>query len=192
MDDCHQEKRHMHRARTLALAGLIALVAIPAPALSAPLTGVEGIFHTVFQQDQSSFSGIGVRLHFKSAQLIENISITPSIQYWRNHSHLSSFDISSTRSDARLGVDARYTFLRYGVQPWVGGGWGLHFLNNRVTAPSLGLLDAEDSVVRGGLGIGAGLSTPIAGQLTNDFGVEYDMLGSESQLKLNFGLHYRF
>ena len=181
-----------HRARTLALAGLIAFLAIPAPALSAPLTGVEGIFHTVFQQDQSSFSGIGVRVHLKSAQLIENVTITPSIQYWRNHSRLSSFDIASTRSDARLGVDARYTFLQYGVQPWVGGGWGLHFLSNKVTAPSLGLVEAEDSVMRGGLSVGGGISTPIAGQLTNDFGIEYDMLGAQSQLKLNFGLRYRF
>lgn len=182
----------MHRARTLALAGLVALVAIPAPALSAPITGVEGIFHTVFQQDQSSFSGIGVRVHLKSAQLIENVTIAPSIQYWRNHSHVESFDISSTRSDARLGVDARYTFLQYAVQPWVGGGWGLHFLSSRVTAPSLGLIEAEDSVVRGGLAIGGGLSTPIVGALSNDFGLEYDFLGSQSQLKLNFGLRYRF
>jgi opacity protein-like surface antigen len=182
----------MHRARTLVLAGLIAILAVPAPALSAPLTGVEGIFHTVFQQDQSSFSGIGVRLHLKSAQLIENVTIAPSIQYWRNHSHVSSFDISSTRSDARLGADARYTFLQYAVQPWVGGGWGLHFLSSKVTAPALGLVEAEDSVVRGGMSLGAGVSTPIAGKLTNDFGLEYDFLGTQSQMKLNFGLRYRF
>ena len=182
----------MHGARTLALAGLIALATSPAPALSAPLTGVEGMFHTIFQRDQSSFSGIGVRVHLKSAQLVDNVTIAPSIQYWRNHSEVEAFDLTSTRSDARLGVDARWTFSQYAVQPWIGCGWGLHFLSSRVTAPSLGLIEAEDSVVRGGLALGGGLSTPIMGQLTNDFGLEYDFLGTQSQLKLNFGIRYRF
>lgn len=182
----------MHRARTLALAGLIATLAIPAPAHSAPVTGVEAIFHTVFQDNQSSFSGIGLRVHLQSARLIPNVSIAPSIQYWRNRTNVASFGIESQRSDARLGVDARYTFLQYGVQPWIGGGWGLHFLSDRATAPQLGLIDAEDSVVRGGFVLGGGLSTPVVGNLTNDFGLEYDFLGSDSQLKLNFGLRYRF
>lgn len=182
----------MARARMLALAGLIACLAVPAPALSAPLTSVEGNFYSIFQSNQSSFSGLGMRLHFKSAALIENITITPSIQYWRNHTNVPSFGVESSRSDARLGVDMRYTFLQYGVQPWVGGGWGLHFLDNELSAPTLGLVNAEDSVVKGGMSLGGGLSTPIAGQLTNDFGIEYDFIGDQSQLKLNFGVRYRF
>ncbi|NOT35452.1 MAG: hypothetical protein HOP12_15005 [Candidatus Eisenbacteria bacterium] len=182
----------MRRARMLASIVLLATLAQPVVSHSAPITGVEGVFHTIFQQDQSSFSGLGLRVHLKSASLIENVTITPSIQFWRNRNRVESFDITSTRSDARLGADARYTFLQYSVRPWVGAGWGLHFLSNEVNAPTLGLVNAEDSVIRGGMSIGAGLSTPIAGKLANDFGLEYDFLGRGSQTKLNMGLHYSF
>jgi len=166
------------------LATLVALsLSVPAAALAAgAITSVEGMTSTIFQHGQSSFSGIGLRVQVHPTQLIQNVTLMPTLEYWRNTSNISSFGIESTRKDATMGVDARYDFPHQGLRPYVGAGIALHFLSNRVDAPSLGL--------KGGLSLLGGVTFGIAGKLSNLIELKYHHVPDQSQLKINWGLSY--
>ena len=99
--------------------------------------------------------------------------------------------ITSTRKDATLGADARYSFQREGWRPYVGAGFGLHFLSTEVDAPALGLKHADDSVIKGGLSGLAGVTFPLTKHLDNFMELKYHHLPGFSQLKLNMGVAWR-
>mgnify|MGYP003693981035 CR=1 FL=1 len=57
---------------------------------------------TIFQQKQSSFSGIGVRMRVQIPQLIPGFTVMPAIEYWHNKTDLPDFGIETHRKDATL------------------------------------------------------------------------------------------
>ena len=180
----------------LAAAALAALTtALPthaAPALANPVAGVDVMTATVLQEGQSSFSGMAIRLRLRSAELVENVQIMPTVEYWRNSSTIETFGIQSVRKDATLGVDARWTFPREGWKPYLGAGLAAHFLSNEVNAPSLGLPNASDSVIKGGLAALAGVDFPMNTRLTNFIELKFHGVGGYNQLKINWGLAWGF
>ena len=153
-----------------------------------PLVGFDIMSSTVMQEGQSSFSGLGLRARIHPEQLVAGMEILPSVEYWRNSSTVSSYDIRTTRKDATLAVDARYTFQVHGWNPYLGAGYGLHFLSNRVNAPSLGLNDATNSVILGGLSALAGTSFVLTPRIDNFIELKYHHIPDYRQLKLNWGL----
>ncbi|HET9327571.1 MAG TPA: hypothetical protein VFQ05_12425 [Candidatus Eisenbacteria bacterium] len=156
------------------------------------LRSVEGITSTIFQERQSSFSGIGVRVRVRLPQLIEGFSVAPMIEYWRNRSTLKDFGVEATRKDATLGALFRYDLKREGWQPYFGTGMGLHFLSSELDAPSLGFNDASESLMKGGVILLGGIKFGLAGKLGNLIELEYHGLGEHSQTKFNWGLSYDF
>jgi hypothetical protein len=170
---------------------LLAAAAAVSPAYAQTtkiLTGVDVMSATVLQEGQSSFSGLGLRARIHPEQLVPGVEILPSIEYWRNSSTVSPYDIRTTRKDATLGVDARYSFQTHGWNPYVGAGWGLHFLSNRVNAPGLGLPDASSSVIKGGLAALAGTSFVLTPRIDNFIELKYHHVTDFKQLKINWGL----
>ena len=159
--------------------------AAPAPAPAATQKAVEVVMSTIFQQHQSSFSGLDLQMRVRMPQLIEGFSIAPTIEYWRNTSTLSDFGLEAMRKDATLAALLRYDFKREGWQPYFGAGLGLHFLSSHVNAPSLGLNDASESVTKGGVALLGGINFGLAGNLDNMLELEYHGIGEQSQLKLN-------
>ncbi len=168
---------------------LLLLAVLPHAAHAVPLNGVDGFMSTVFQADQSSFSGLGVRLRFTPAQLDPAIELMPNIEYWRNSTEVTEFGISATRKDATLGFDARYAFP-LSWKPYVGLGYGLHFVSTRVDAPTLGLEDASESSVRGGIAFLAGASFGLTGKISNIMELKYHYVSHNEQLKLSWGIGY--
>lgn len=167
--------------------------ATPSPAPSpSDFKSLEGVTSTIFQQKQSSFSGIGLRMRVRVPQLIEGFSVVPMIEYWRNRSTLEDFGVEATRKDATLGVLLRYDWKREGWQPYAGAGLGLHFLSAQLDAPSLGFDDESESVMKGGLALLGGIRFGLAGKLGNLIELEYHGIGEQSQLKFNWGLSYDF
>ncbi len=152
------------------------------------LTGFDVMSSTVLQEGQSSFSGLGLRARIHPEQLVAGVEILPSVEYWRNSSTISPYDIRTTRKDATLAVDARYSFPFHGWNPYVGAGYGLHFLSNRVNAPSLGLPDASNSVILGGLAALAGTSFGLTPRIDNFIELKYHHIPDYRQLKINWGL----
>ena len=148
-------------ARSTISLAVFALTLIHAPGAHAAgtdsaISGVDAWTSTVFQQGQSSFSGIGVRMRLANATL-PLVEFMPTIEYWRNASNVTEFGIKTVRRDATLAADARYNFATHGtLHPYLGAGLGLHFLQSEVDAPRYGLDHRQDSVVRAGLAAMAG------------------------------------
>jgi opacity protein-like surface antigen len=163
-------------------------VASAGVASTGPVTGVDVMSATIMQQHQSSFSGIALRMRLHPPQLIQQVTLMPTIEYWRNSSNVQPFNIQSTRKDATLGMDARYDFPREGFHPYLGVGYGLHFLSTSVNAPQFGLNDASDSLIKGGLSALGGVTFGLAGRLNNMLELKYHHIPDHSQLKINWGL----
>jgi hypothetical protein len=184
-----EEERFMRtNARMLFLLAFLALS--DGVANAAAISSVEAMSSTVMQRHQSSFSGIGLRARVKLPQLIEGFSVMPAMEYWRNKSTIKDFGITSTRKDASLVGFFRYDFKREGWQPYGGVGLGVHFMSSEVDAPSLGLNDASESIIKGGIGLLGGVSFGLSGRLGNLIELEYHQLSQESQFKFNWGLSY--
>jgi len=175
---------------TLWLSAVLVAAVFAAPARAGDLVGVDATTSTVMQEGQSSFSGLGLRMRFHPAALIRNVEVMPTIEYWRNSNSVSAFGIESTRKDATLGVDARYVFYRDGWEPYFGAGFAVHFLSSTVNAPSLGLIEANDSLTKGGLAALAGVSLPLTTKISNFFELKYHHVTDYRQLKLNWGITY--
>lgn len=173
-------------------AALCASAVTTTTAFAGPVVGLDATSSTVMQKGQSSFSGIGIRARLTSARLVPGIDFLPSVEYWRSRTTVSTFGIEASRRDATLGVDARYTFRREGWSPYAGAGFGLHFLSNRVDAPTLGLNDQEDSLVKGGVSLLGGVTFPLTARVANLVEVKYHHLPDEGQFKFNWGLAWDF
>jgi hypothetical protein len=155
------------------------------------LSGVDLMTSTVMQQHQSSFSGLSARLRLRSTSIVEGFDLLPYVEYWRNSTRIDPFGITSTRKDATLGADVRYSFPRQSWRPYVGAGLGVHFLSTEVDAPSLGLHHANDSIIKGGLSGLAGITFPLSKRLDNFMELKYHHLPGYSQLKINMGISWR-
>src|SRR5262245_62082509 len=179
-------------ARMLVLLSVLAATAAAIPSQAGPVTGLEAVTSSIFQSNQSSFSGVGLRFNVHPPQLLEGITIVPGLEYWRNHSNVSTFGIETTRKDATLLGYMRYDFRREGWQPYLGAGLGMHFISAEVDAPSLGLNNKTDSLIKGGLMVLGGVTFGLAGNLGNMLEAEYHHIPDQSQLKFNWGLTWSF
>jgi len=155
------------------------------------LTGIEAMMATVMQEDQSSFSGLALRVRLQPPQLLQQIEFMPTIEYWRNSNHVATYDVRTERKDATLGIDMRYNFEAGTFRPYLGAGWALHFLSSAIDAPGLGIPESHDSVAKGGLTALAGVSFPITERFENFLDLKYHHVTDYRQLKLNWGFTYR-
>jgi Outer membrane protein beta-barrel domain len=179
-------------ASFLLLVAAFLVLAVPVVAHAANVvTGVDGMTSTILQEKQSSFSGLGLRAVVHPDRLIKQVELLPTLEFWRNSNTLSPYGIETMRKDATLAFDARYRFNPSGWQPYVGAGYAIHFLSTRVNAPSLGLNNASDSVIKGGLSALAGLTFGLSQRLDNFIEVKYHHVPDYRQLKINWGLSYR-
>jgi len=154
------------------------------------LTGVEAMSSTVFQKDQSSFSGIALRVRLAPSPALPGLEVMPGIEYWRNATTLQIYDIRSQRRDATLGADLRYRFPIKNWNPYVGAGFGIHFLSSEVRAPLLGVPDESHSIMKGGFALLGGLVFPLAGAFDSFLEAKYHALSDYGQLKVSWGLAY--
>ena len=154
------------------------------------LTAFEAMTATVMQEDQSSFSGLGVRVRIQPPRMMRQFEIMPTIEWWRNSSTLRPYDIHTTRKDATIGVDARWNFATGDFKPYIGAGWGLHFLSDEVNAASLGLPDQSYSVTKGGLNVLGGVSFALSSRFDNFIDLKYLHVTDYRQFKISFGIGY--
>lgn len=170
---------------------LVSLSLLPHAVHASALSGVDILSATVMAKGQSSFSGISVRARVQSAQLIPQIELMPSFEYWRNSSTLHPYDIKASRKDATLAFDARYNFGGSHWRPYAGAGWALHFLSSEVDAPALGIPHANDSVIKGNLAALVGVAYAMNERIDNLLEIKYHHLSEFRQLKINWGLAFK-
>ena len=180
--------RHHH---ALLLAGLVASLAVAAPARAAGgLTGIDAMMATVFQEGQSSFSGLGMRFRLNDSRLVENIDLLPTVEYWRNSTQLDEFGLSAVRRDGTIGADVRWLFPGEAWRFYAGTGISAHFLSVEVDAPQFGLNQENDSLTKGGMTLLAGVWFGSRSSLGNFIEAKAHLVNGYRQLKLNFGLSW--
>lgn len=192
--------------RSLVLAALVAvsLTASPSLAADAPATtpapahptsgivGIDAMTATVFQEGQSSFSGVALRVRVKSARLVPSIEFLPTIEYWQNSNKIEAVGLKTTRRDGTIGGDARWTFAHPGWRPYAGVGLGIHFLEEKVNAPTLGLYDESHATVRGGIDFLGGVSFGGTEKLGSFIEAKFHDVTHYRQLKFNTGLTWSY
>ena len=169
---------------------LLTLPWLPRAAVAGSISGVDAMSSTVMQHEQSSFSGIAVRLRLTPSPSAPAFEVLPGIEYWRNTTTVQIYDIRSERRDATLGADARYRFQTHGWSPYLGVGFGIHFLSNGVRAPLLGVPLESRSIMKGGVALMGGLTFPLAGAFESFVEAKYHAVSDYEQLKLSWGLAY--
>lgn len=154
------------------------------------LAGVDVMTATVFQQGQSSFSGLGLRFRINDSRLLENIEVLPTVEYWRNNTSLAigSFGrVHAIRRDATIGSDVRWMFKGETFRGYAGAGIGVHFLSNEV---EIGGTRVSDSLTKGGLTLLAGVSFASQSRFGNFLELKGHFVGGYRQIKLNMGLSW--
>src|SRR5206468_948759 len=92
----------------LAFLAFLLTASLPVSSFAATtMSSVEGMTSTVFQENQTSFSGLGARVTFQSDALVPGIAFVPGIEFWRNRTHVDAYGINANRRDATLNLDAR-------------------------------------------------------------------------------------
>jgi hypothetical protein len=176
-------------SRLLAACAAIAVLAATAPARAADgLTGIDAMTATVFQEGQSSFSGLALRFRLHNSRFLENVEFLPTVEYWRNSSTVEAFNVHTIRRDATLGGDARWMFPGETWRVYAGAGVAVHFLSDEVNAPTLG--DRKDSLTKGGLALLGGVAFGTKSRLGNFIEVKGHLVGGYRQLKINMGLSW--
>ena len=180
----------MRRSVLASVAALAAtfliFAALPARAAGG-LTGIDAMTATVFQEDQSSFSGLAIRFRLNDPRLVEDIEFLPTVEYWRNSSTVEAFGLRAVRRDATLGGDVRYLFPGEAWRLYAGAGIAVHFLSNEVESPAL---TGNDSLTKGGLALLGGVSFGSKAKLGNFLEAKGHLVGGFRQLKINMGLSW--
>ncbi len=183
----------MRRIASAALAAVAAasLLALAAPARAGGgLTGIDAMTATVFQEHQSSFSGLGLRFRVQHPRLLDSIDLLPTVEYWRNSSTVDAFNLKAVRRDATLGTDIRWMFPGEVWRPYVGAGVAVHFLSSEVDAPTLGIINGNDALTKGGLALLGGVAFGTKSKLGNFIELKGHLVGGYRQFKLNMGLSW--
>ena len=167
-------------------ASVLLFAAAPAHAIGG-LTGLDVMTATVFQEDQSSFSGLGIRGRFGDSRLLDNIEFLPTVEYWRNSSSVEAFGLRAVRRDATLAGDARWLFPGEAWRFYAGAGLAVHFISSEVTSPTL---RGNDSLTKGGLTVLGGVAFGSKSKLGNFLEAKGHLVGGFRQLKINMGLSW--
>jgi hypothetical protein len=174
------------------LAVTLLLVVSATLARAQTFAGLDLMSSTIFQQHQSSFSGLGGRVRLHSASIVEGFELLPSIEYWRSSMHIDVWDATMVRKDATLGADVRYSFRHEGWKPYIGAGVGAHFLSSEIESSRMVPSHAQDSVIKGGVTVLAGMTFPMSTHLDNFVEAKYHHIPGFSQFKINMGIGWGF
>jgi hypothetical protein len=171
----------------MSLAALAALALAP-PAHALKMTAVDIMTSTIKQEKQSSFSGLAARARMTSPIFIQGIEFMPTMEYWRSASTVDAFGIRTARKDATVVFDVRYAFKSSGTRPYLGVGYGLHFMSASVDAPNYGISNASQALTKGGFDALGGLAFPLTQKIENFLELKYHNVTGYRQFKFSWGV----
>ena len=173
------------------IAAALAVVTLAPPA-SAAKSGFDALMSNVMQEHQTSISGFGMRGRFQSKLLLDNVTLMPTIEWWRSATHADPYGIDTQRLDNTLGIDVAYKFPFHDMVPYVGAGLAAHFMSSKVNAPSLGVYNAEKTLTKGGLTALIGVGFPLTSSIENFLELKYHHITDYRELKLSWGVGFDF
>ncbi len=177
------------RALLLTLLTVVALV--PAVHAQIAVSRIELVNESVKLEGQSSIAGFALRCHVVAADLDSNVSVVPSIGYWRDSDRFPEFGIQHvSQRDWTFGVDARYRFSPWkSFRPFLGGGLGIHAIETKFRRT--GEVEISSSKTRPGLNVLAGLELPSAARIQSSVEIAYHAVSHFGQFKLNWVVGFR-
>ena len=133
---------------------------------------------------------IGFAVFMDMGTIVPQLMLEPQIGFWTKSE--SEFGVDVSVRDIAVGARAKYLFdiKNSNIEPFVGGGLGLHFVSAEVTVPGFG--SADDSEVKLGLDIGGGLHFPVNPQWDILTEVWYGIVSDINQGSLMVGARYNF
>jgi opacity protein-like surface antigen len=146
---------------------------------------------------ESSESTLGFGAVADLGTLSPRVRLTSQLGYWSKSE--SAFGTEASVRDISLGARAVYEFpVSSKLQPYMGGGLGLHFFHSEITMPDIDLgggmilpgFTAEDSATKLGIDLGGGASTPLS-ERTNLFGEFWYTAADIDQISLKAGLSFQ-
>ncbi len=169
----------------------LAADAAPVTPQGGGIVGLGVTTSTVFQQGQSSFSGIALRMRIRNAALRPNVEFLPTMEYWENNSHIDEYNIRTRRRDATFGADVRWVFdSKRTWQPYAGAGFALHFLNDELQSLHYG--NESNGLVRGGLAALGGVEFNLGARIGSFLELKFHDVSQYRQVKFNTGLSWNF
>jgi opacity protein-like surface antigen len=122
--------------------------------------------------------------------LSPDVRLSTHLGYWNKSE--SAFGAEASVRDISVGLRARYLFHMDSptIQPYVGGGPGLHFFHAEVSVPGFPGMSAEDSSTKLGMDLGGGASMPLSPK-TDVFGEMWYTLSDIDQFAFKAGVSFR-
>jgi opacity protein-like surface antigen len=175
------------------------LLLAPAPSARAEgmqLSRLELLTQSVKTSGQSLAAGIGLRFHLTGGDLDPGFSFVPAIENWEKLDRLPKLGVPEVRQrDWRLGADVRYRFGGgEGWSPYAGAGLALDITKQFVQTGNPGevIVTRDDSGRKLAPNFLVGTDLPGGGRLKNAFEINYHLVPGLKQLKINWGIGYRF
>ncbi len=154
-------------------------------------------------QADMGFKGTGVKLAYVGPEdvdatvgfgvcadlgtMVPRLRLEPNLSYWSTSEEQFGTEVSVR--DIAFGAKAKYEFpmRKSAIQPYVGGGLGLHFVRAEVSA--LGT-SVDDSEVKLGFDFGGGVAFPVSPQWDIMTELWYSVVTDVNQVSLVLGVQY--
>jgi opacity protein-like surface antigen len=179
---------------TLLLTLACCVLAAPVAHAEAKL-GLESLGATVGMVSPENLgSTFGLGAFANLGTIVPDLGLETRVDFWSKSE--SSFGFETSVSDITLGARVKYFFTLEGtpIQPYAGGGLGIHFLHSEVTVPPFfgaPPMTASGSDTRIGLDLGGGFTAPVSPRSDLVGEAWYGVVSDFSQLALRVGLSYK-
>jgi len=183
-------------APAVALAFLLVAPAPSARAQGMQLSRIEFVTQSVKTSGQSLAAGFALRAHLTGGDLDPGFSFVGAIENWEKLDRLPKLGVPEVRQrDWRLGGDVRYRFGGgESWSPYAGAGLALDITKQFVQTGNPGevVVTRDDSGRKLAPNFLVGTDLPGGGRIKNSFEINYHLVPGLKQLKINWGIGYRF
>jgi hypothetical protein len=178
---------HMSRFSVGLIASCLCLLVASSAAAQADM-GFKGMgvkLAYVGPEDVDATVGFGVFANLGT--IVPRLSIEPNIGYWTTSEE--EFGTELSVSDFSIGAKAKYGIdvKNSNIEPFFGGGLGLHFLSAEVSGFGMSISDSETKL---GLDFGGGVLFPVNPQWQIMTELWYSVVSDVNQVSLGIGLQY--
>ena len=151
--------------------------------------GIKGIGARLGYVDPENVSGAAVLgLHMDAGTIVRGVHLQPYMEYWSSGINVSG--VSADMSDLQFGANVDVDFPLQGsrMTPYLGGGFGLHFLSANSNVPNT----SSTSDTKFGLNILGGIRNQVMPNVSLFGEVGYSFVSDAGQFKFLGGFTYQF
>jgi opacity protein-like surface antigen len=180
--------------RVVTVLALAAAVLTPAASLAQSDLGLKKLGVSVGFVNPENLDGTATFGVFADhGTIAPRFGLESHIGYWSCSERVYTTETSV--SDVAFGARTKYYIeSETKMQPFVGGGLGLHFVHAEVVIPAqFGFpeMRTEDSSTKLGLDLGGGITTPLGARTDLNAELWYGIIPDVSQFSMRVGLAYR-